>query len=71
LLGRARERLGALLNRIGVPGAIQPVEVRDKLTGQQVSVSVGELFVRVSVDGRDYYFDRLSGRFDGTGSVPS
>jgi len=47
------------------------MEATDKITGQKVAVSIGDLFVRLSVDGRDYYFDRITGRFDGTGSSPS
>jgi hypothetical protein len=67
--GRLREWLGRLANRLGAPGAIQPTEIRDQVTGQQVTVAVGALSVRLTVDGRDYYFDRLSGRFNGTGSA--
>ena len=67
--GRLRELAGKGLNALGVPGALQPVEHFDKLTGQHVSVSVGELFVCISVNGRDFYFNRLTGRFDGTGAA--
>src|ERR1700688_379440 len=70
LFGRFRGWAGRLCNRAGLPGAVQPMEIIDKLTGQHVAVSVGELFVCLSVSGRDYYFDRISGRFDGTGSSP-
>jgi len=62
-----RQRLGMALNSAAVPGAIAPVEIYDKLTDQCLSVTVGELFVCLSVDGRDYYFDRITGRFGGTG----
>ncbi len=67
---RMRMGIGRLLNRLGVPAAIQPVEFTDETTKQHVAVAVDDLFVRLSVDGRDYYFDRLTGRFDGTGSTP-
>ena len=70
LKGRFRERFGRLLNWTGAPGAIRDTEITDKLTGQTVAVQVGDLFVRVSIDGRDYYFDKVTGRFDGTGAVP-
>jgi hypothetical protein len=66
---RLREWLGRLANRFGAPGAIQPTKIRDQLTGQQISVAVSALSVRLTVDGRDYYFDRLSGRFNGSGST--
>lgn len=71
LVGRLAARLlilvGGCLDRCRLPGAIRPVRVEDPLTGQNLAVHVGTLFVRISVDGRDYYFDRLTGRFDGTG----
>jgi hypothetical protein len=68
--GRLREWLGRSLNLLGAPGAIREMEFSDQLAGQHIAVSVGELFVCMSVNGRDYYFDRLTGRFDGTGSEP-
>ena len=67
---RAREGLGRLLNKFGVPGIIKPVEFTDEITKQHIAVAVDDLFLRVSVDGRDYYFDRLTGRIDGTGGTP-
>jgi hypothetical protein len=70
LKGRLRERLGRLLNRMGAPGVIRDMEVNDKAAGHTVAVAVGDLFVKLTVNGRDYYFDRVTGRFDGTGSVP-
>jgi hypothetical protein len=69
--GRLRRWLGRILNHLGIPGAIQPMEFDDVLAGQRISASVGELFVCISVNGRDYYFDRTTGRFDGTGWTPS
>jgi hypothetical protein len=51
-------------------GAIQDIELDDGLTGQRLSVWVGEYFVRVCVDGQDYYFDRITGHFDGIGASP-
>lgn len=67
LAGRARETIHRLLNRLGVPGAIQPMQHRDALTGQRIDVHVGVLFTRITINGRDYYFDRVTGRFDGSG----
>lgn len=61
-------QLARLLNRAGVPGAIQPMSYHDNLTGQQIDVRVGMLFTVLTVNEHDYYFDRMTGRFDGTGS---
>ena len=55
------------LNRCGVPGAVQPMSHHDDLTGQSVSVRVSMVYTVLTVNGRDYYFHRLSGKFDGTG----
>ncbi|MGO9769678.1 MAG: hypothetical protein ACLPSW_09025 [Roseiarcus sp.] len=65
---RLRGSVGSVLNWMRMPGAIRSAEITDKVSGQQISISVGQRFVRLAVDGRDYYFDRLTGRFDGTGS---
>ena len=64
---RIRELMGSLLNRLGVPGFVRPVEFTDKLTGRTIQIDTGPLFTRVCVDGRDYYFKRLNGRYDGSG----
>jgi hypothetical protein len=68
--GRIREYAGRVLCGLGAPGVIASTEIKDALTGQEISVAVGALYVRLSVDGRDYYFDRITGRFDGTGASP-
>ncbi len=62
-----RAGIGVLLNRIGAPGAIQPFEIHDELTDQHIKVTVSPRFTIIQVNGRDYYFYRLTGGFDGTG----
>jgi hypothetical protein len=73
-----REIAGRVLCRLGVPGAIANTEIRDDLTGQEIDDLTGQEikvivqghYVRLTVNGRDYYFDRITGRFDGTGASP-
>jgi hypothetical protein len=65
---RMREWLGRIANRLRLPGAIADTEFVDTVTGQVLSVRVGRLFVVMRVDGREYYFWRFSGRYDGAGS---
>lgn len=65
--GRLRELLGYMANRIGLPGIVRPCEIKDAVTGQTISIRTGSLFTVIQVNGRDYYFRRASGRFDGTG----
>lgn len=59
---------GRLLQRLKIPGAVTDTIIEDGLTAQRIEVKVGVLFTRISVNGRDYYFDRVTGLFDGTGS---
>src|SRR5205809_882070 len=67
--GRVREWLGRLAQRLNIPGAIQSVDVLDDATGYRISVTVGPSLTRLSIGERDFYFNRFSGRFDGTGSA--
>jgi len=59
--------LGTTLNHFGVPGGVRDVQFEDQVTGQRVQIRVGVLFTRISIDGRDYYFRRVSGKYDGSG----
>ncbi|KKN61937.1 hypothetical protein LCGC14_0517060 [marine sediment metagenome] len=65
--GRARGSFGRLLCLIKFPGFVEDIDINDSVTGQQLTVSSSPYFTRISVNGRDYYFDRLTGKFDGTG----
>lgn len=62
-----RRWIAVVLYRLGFPGLVWPTVVHDPTTGQTLALAVGPHYVRITVDGRDYYFDRLTGRYDGTG----
>lgn len=63
-----KQQVGRFLNWLHVPGFIRPMEMYDELiTHSLLEVRVTPLFTIISVDGRDYYFYRISGKFDGTG----
>ena len=64
---RFRRSLGRFLDWLGVPGFVQPMEVDDLVTGWHLSIRVSPLFTVISVEGRDFYFYRRNGKFDGTG----
>ena len=68
LRGSLTERIGRVLRKLRIPGAMSEADILDDATGQSVRVRVGSLFTRISVNGRDYYFDRFTGRYDGTGT---
>ncbi len=64
---RARMLLGLIVNRLGLGGLVQPITMDDPVTGQHVEIRVNSLFTEISVDGRDYYFRRFTGKYDGAG----
>jgi hypothetical protein len=66
LKGRIRQFIGKILSR--VPGLLASTTINDPLSGQRLEIKVGTIYTRISVNGRDYYFSRLSGKFNETGS---
>ncbi len=63
-----RELLGRMVNWLGWPGLVQETEYRSsKIADVEVRVRNTRLFTIVTVNGLDVYFDRLTGRIDGTG----
>ena len=63
-----RETLGRLLNWLGWPGFVQDTEYRGQGTRALVHVKTTRLYTIVTVNGVAVYFDRLTGRIDGTGA---
>ena len=66
LKGRIRQCIGKILARL--PGLLASTTINDSFSGQRLEIKVGTIYTRISVNGRDYYFSRLSGKFNGTGS---
>jgi hypothetical protein len=62
-----RELLGMLINWLGWPGFVQETEYRAKSADVAVRVKRSRRYTTVTVNGVDVYFDRLTGRIDGTG----
>jgi|SRR5579863_1550039 len=60
--------LGRVANLAGYPAIVRPCEYEGPL-GKKVSVKVHELYTIISIGGVDVYFNRLSGRIDGTGFI--
>jgi hypothetical protein len=50
-----------------VPGFVRDVEFHDAVTGYNISVTTGDLFTRITINGRDFYFRRTDGHYDGAG----
>jgi len=64
---RARYWVGWTLWKLGFPGLVCNLDITDSVTGQHIHIKTGPLFTKIQIDGRDYYFNQLTGRFDGTG----
>ena len=62
-----REALGRLLNWLGWPGFVQESDHMATAASVIVRVRKTRLFTVITVNGVDVYFDRLTGRIDGTG----
>ena len=63
-----KETWGRLLNAVGMPGAISEGVIEDELTGQKVEIRIMSLYTRISINGRDHYFHRSTGKYGGSGS---
>ena len=58
---------GRLWSFLRLPGAVQPLDFPDPVTGDRVQIRSDRFFTTISVNNRDYYFRRVTGQFDGTG----
>ncbi len=61
--------IGKLLDWLGVPGFVQPVDYTDPNSGQRITVRTSPRFTIISVDSLELYFARESGSFDGAGAM--
>ncbi|OJW21238.1 MAG: hypothetical protein BGO49_24825 [Planctomycetales bacterium 71-10] len=61
-----RARFGRTLNRLRIPCFIRTCEVKT-LNGGKLTVRANDLFLVISVEGCEYYFDRLTGKPAGMG----
>jgi hypothetical protein len=62
-----RKLIGTLINWLGWPGFVQETNYRAKGADVAVRVRTSRLYTTVTVNGVDVYFDRITGRIDGTG----
>jgi hypothetical protein len=61
------QKLGGLINVLGVPGIVRDADYKSQRLGTRVQVRRGKLFTVVSVNGINVYFDRLTGSIDSVG----
>lgn len=48
---------------------IKPFTYDDPETGDKIAVSVSDLYAKLTINDREYYFIRETGEFDGTATV--
>ena len=58
---------GYLYTLFNLPGFVEPIDYIDRLTGDCIRIKIDRRFTIISVNSRDYWFRRTSGKFDGTG----
>jgi hypothetical protein len=63
---RIHSALGALLERVHAPARIREFEYVDQSTNQTIYLSTGARYSVLHVGDKRFFFDRLTGRFDGT-----
>lgn len=66
-VGRIRELAGEFLLKRKIPSFIDDCSIEDRLTGQRIEICNGVLSTKITINGRDYYFDRFTGKLTGTG----
>jgi hypothetical protein len=50
-------------------GFIEPFAYDDPETGDRIAISVSDFYTKLSVNGREYFFVRETGTFDGAANV--
>lgn len=61
------ESVRSAVHWLGLPGAIHECKIRDAVTGQHIRITVTRFGTELWIDGREYHFDRLTGKLRGTG----
>ena len=59
--------IGRLLALLRAPGFVRDGEYREPSAGLTLSVRSSPRYTIITVSGKEFYFLRESGRFDGTG----
>lgn len=60
---------GWLMERLGVPPLIQRIALDAETCGVNISIRTSPRYTVVTVEGRELFFDRETGRYDGFGGM--
>jgi hypothetical protein len=63
-----KQKAGWVLEKIHSPAKIKEFEYVDPVTNETVYLSTGTRFSVLRVGDKHFFFDRLTGRFNGTGT---
>lgn len=66
---KARQIHGFMLESIHAPARIREFEYVDPSTNETVYISTGARYSVLHVGSKRFFFDRITGRFDGTGTL--
>jgi len=61
--------LGRIMMIFKIPGFIKPMETYDRLTNSYIKVQTTKYYTIISINGKDFYFKRLTGKYDGSGMM--
>jgi hypothetical protein len=64
-----RHAYGAVLEFFHVPGKIREFEYVDPSTNETIYLATGARYSVLHVGSKRLFFDRITGRFDGTGTL--
>ena len=65
----ARGKIGTILERLGAAARIKEFEYVDPSTDAIVYLSTGARYSVLHVGAKMFFFDRVTGQFDGTGEL--
>ena len=61
--------IGAGLEKLHAPGMIREFEAVDPTTDETIYLSTGARYSVLHIGAKSFFFDRVTGRFDGTGQL--
>lgn len=64
-----RRILGHLIHNLRIPGLIKPFQYRDPNDGSIISIRTSPRYTILTVGGKELFFIRETGKFDGTGAM--
>ncbi len=61
--------LGRIFQALKLPGFVRPFEYVNDETGERVALRTSSRYSVLTIGRREFYFDRETGKWDGTGTM--